>query len=162
MKRNRIALALVAVLLCAGVALAAQQVFDSAGIVKRAGGSVQTWYLTGLTGTHSRTSATPVDLQQVQGGDTYLRVNVRGTVPGGTACFVVWTGGTDETLDSIAGIQTATLAVDNPGSAGYQPTIPLYFDVAGARVYDVRCVAVSAGTVDVKAATIGAASFAAE
>lgn len=160
--KNKLVLALVALLLVAVPALATT-VYDAIRPARQADDGDATWYMTGLTGNHSRTSSTAVDLQAIQGDDTYVKLKARSTVGNGavTACFAVYTGGTDGVLDSIAGIQTVTFGIDSM-TAGRYLAEPIYFDVGGESVYDVRCVAVSAGTVDIKVNTCGAASHAAE
>lgn len=162
--RSRLALVAIAMLLAAGVAFAGAIVHDSALRSTRPGGGDPTWFKTGLTGNHSKTSATPVDLQYVQGGDVLLRVNVRGSASGGTGTIEVWTS--DQTTGSLDDArvqsQTFTLGTDNRAATGYQPAQPLYFDIAGDVAYDVRLVALSSGTADLKATTLGAGSKAAE
>lgn len=158
--------ALLAIAFCfsaGGIALAAGVAYDSIAASMQADGGAPTWYLTGLTGNHSRTSATPVDRQPLVNSEAYVKVKVRGTIDSGaaTACIVVYTAGVGGTLDSIAGIQTATMLVDNLGGGGYLAE-PLYFAVDGEHYYDVRCVAVSSGTVDLQVSTCGASSVAAE
>ena len=100
---------------------------------------------------------------RIQGEDPLLRVHVRGSTSAGTGTIEVWGATTTAgTLDTIVGSQDFTLGTDNRASGGYQPRAPLYFDVSGFYAYDVRCVTLSAGTLDVKATTVGAGSVAAE
>lgn len=162
--RRAATLAPLFLVLLAGLAVAGTVVHDSVTAAKRAAGGAQTWFATGLTGNHSSTSATAVDRQFISGGDTYLRVKVRGSSGSGaaTACIMVLAAGTDGVLDSIAGVQTVTLSAFSIGGNGYQPLAPIYFDLSSETSYDVRVIAVSAGTVDLEANTCGAASIAAE
>lgn len=158
--RNKLVLALGALLLVAAPAIATT-VYEAIREVRRPSGGAQTWYRTGLDGTDT-VDSTPVDPQTIQGFDTYLKVVVRGTDGSGaaTACVVVTTGVSGTTQDAIAGVQTVTLTTHNLGD-GYLAE-PLYFAVGGEHYYDVRCVAVSSGTVDIQAMTCGASSVVAE
>lgn len=161
--RGRSTLLAIALIFAAGgIALAAGVAYDSIAASAQADGGAATWYRTGLTGNDSRVSATPVDRQPIANSEAYVKVKVRGSVGSGaqTACIVVYTAGVSGTLDDIAGIQTATVLVDNLGD-GYLAE-PLYFPVDGEHYYDVRCVAVSSGTVDLKVSTCGSASVVAE
>lgn len=161
---GRVGLVALLVLVFGGVALAATAFSDSYQTARqRSDNGAPTWYRTALTGSDSTSSTTAISAQSVSGGDTFLKVNVRGTAPGATACVLVLTAGPGSTTyDTVAGVQTATFTTAFSGSSKYQPYAPLYFSLDGAASYDVRVIAVSSGTADLKAMTVGAASFSAE
>lgn len=157
-------LALVPLLLIAGAALASS-VHDVYKSVTTASRSAVGFYRTALDGTDSRTySATPIDAQAVLGGDTTLVVVPRLGAASRTVTVEVGLYqrvGDTYTFLAVADSQTATSTASTDGT-GYFAARPLYFPLNGAQYYDVRVTAVSAGTADLKAWTIGAASAAAE
>lgn len=126
-----------------------------------------TLYRTGLSGSDSATATTPIDPQTVWDGDPALIVSPRFTSASATATVAVWryhyAGGTYTLLD-VADVQTATAhGTIRAGAAGdYLVANPLVFATAGADVYDVRVLAVSAGTVSLVARTIGGGAGVAE
>lgn len=163
--RKRVTIwALAPVLLLASAALASSvhDVFKSVTTPNR---TAVGFYREDLDGSDSRTySATPIDAQAVNGGDTTLVVVPRLGAPSRTCTVEVGLYqriGDTYTFLCVADSQTAT-STDSTDGTGYFAARPLYFALNGAHYYDVRVTAVSAGTADLKAWTIGAASTAAE
>jgi hypothetical protein len=115
----------------------------------------------------SAVDATPIDPQPTNADPTVV-VAPRFTTAAATSTVEVWlyaqTGAATLTLMGIADVQTATASSLRRESASgdYLTNEPLYFDTAGAAVYDVRYRGVSAGTVEGWAWTVGASSRAAE
>ena len=113
----------------------------------------------------SKTDLTPIDPQPT-GGDTQVVVAPRFTSEDASCQVEVWLYqkiSDTSTFMGIADVQTATAGDGTmerrAGAAGhYLPNRVLYFDTAGADVYDVRYPAVSAGTVHSWAWTNGAQS----
>lgn len=123
-----------------------------------------TFYRTALSGSDSVTySSTPVDPQPVN-GDPVLVVVPRHSAGSATAQIEVGLyheAGNVYSFLGVADVQTSTSTTRTDGT-GYYPNAPLYFSLGAAKAYDVRVTAVSAGTVSLKAWTMGAASKAAE
>lgn len=153
------------VLVLGVVAAAAVYQENYARVVSPTGNTAPTFYRTALSGGDSTTfTATPVNPQPCN-GDTTIVVVPRHTASGGTATLVVglyyWDAANGYSFMGVADVQTST-STQYYDSTGYYPVAPLYYTTAGATYYDVRNTAVSAGTVSLKAWTIGAASKAAE
>lgn len=121
-------------------------------------------FATGLSA-DARTYSAPLRPQPVKGGDTTLVVVPRMGASGRTATVEVglYHRAADGTYTFLcpAGAQVATATPATDGT-GFYPAEPLLFPLMGATHYDVRVVASSAGTVDVRAWTAGAVSAAAE
>lgn len=163
--RNKIGLALCALLLVAG-AVYAQSVHDVYKTAKSpSNNGAPGFYRTAVDGTDSKTySTTPIDPQAVSGGDTFLVVTPRHSAGSTTMQVEVGlyfeSGGTYSFM-TVAGVQTST-STERTDGTGYFATAPLYFPLNGAKFYDVRVTAASAGTCALKAWSCGAGSMAAE
>lgn len=133
--------------------------------ITRSDRGVPEFFAEDLDGSDSQTyGSTPVRPQPVHGGDTYLVVVPRLGAAERTCTVEVglyFRNPDGYSFLCLAGSQVAT-ATDATDGTGYYDDDPLIFPLLGAHYYDVRVVDVSAGTVDLKAWTVGAASVAAE
>lgn len=168
--KNRFAVALVAVLLVAGVALAGTIVSENYAEVKQQDGGVPEFEsaLSGLTGSDSTTWSQTTPLPGrcfYTRGDGTLEVGVRLSANNATACIVVCRRDRANGLQGVASIQTATALGGTSAvydGSGYWAE-PLYFPLVGWAKYEVRCYDVSgSNTCDLKPAVVGATGEAAE
>lgn len=156
--------ALLLLLACASMALAATQVTDTWTTARTLSSSAApAVYRTVTSGAaDSIVTTVAIDPQSVFMGDTTLVVYSRHTVSGGTAQIEVWLYGASSAYIGVADVQTATSTARTDGAGAFYPTRPLYFPLNGATRYDVRVTNVSAGDVSIIAHSIGQGSIAAE
>lgn len=173
--KNKIGLALAAVLLVAGVALAQGVVRENYAEVKTpSSSSLETGAptflsaFTDLDGTDSTTWSTTTPLTGrafSTRSDGTVMVIPRLSAASATCCVVVGLRDRANGFHGISAIQTAT-ALDGTSTVydgtGYYAE-PLFFPVVGWAKYEVRVLDVSgSNTVSLKVTTIGAAGAAAE
>jgi hypothetical protein len=155
------------VFLLAAVVVAGQAVTENYNRLKRDSGGAIAAHRAHSSTDSSLTDMTPEDPQPTNGDLTVVcapRFNTAGATVTVMCLLYDDNGAGSYTLMGIADVQTATASTEirESASGDYLALDPLYFDTAGADVYDVRYFDDSAGTVEGWAWTVGAGSRAAE
>lgn len=161
-------IALVALLLTAGLAYAVAEHYD---VVRMStAGSVIVAHRTAFSADDSATTVAPIDPQQTFGNPTVVAAP-RFSNSGATALVEVWlyqrTGSSGAYVYTLLGVSarqtaTASTTLRNGAAGNYLLHTPLFFDTCGADVYDVRARTISAGTLESFAWSVGIQSRAAE